>query len=101
MGTQPRTIGNVVDFVNQKLAAEGVETRLATQRQAGQPRKIEVGGQTIDLPPSSDQWALNVKIGTSEKVSFSAPRSEEHTSELQSLMRISSTVLCLKKKTEE
>src|SRR3546814_5423894 len=29
-----------------------------------------------------------------------APRSEEHTSELQSLMRISSAVLCLKKKTQ-
>src|SRR3546814_1079513 len=28
------------------------------------------------------------------------PRSEEHTSELQSLMRISSAVLCLKKKTK-
>src|SRR3546814_5816488 len=27
------------------------------------------------------------------------PRSEEHTSELQSLMRISSAVFCLKKKT--
>src|SRR3546814_10019801 len=30
-----------------------------------------------------------------------AQRSEEHTSELQSLMRISYAVLCLKKKTEE
>src|SRR3546814_5321178 len=29
------------------------------------------------------------------------PRSEEHTSELQSLMRISYAVLCLKKKTHE
>src|SRR3546814_10730323 len=29
-----------------------------------------------------------------------APRSEEHTSELQSLMRISYAVFCLKKKTE-
>src|SRR3546814_5339668 len=29
------------------------------------------------------------------------PRSEEHTSELQSLMRISSAVLCLKKKKNE
>src|SRR3546814_9358996 len=29
---------------------------------------------------------------------FSAPRSEEHTSELQSLMRISYAVFCLKKK---
>src|SRR3546814_10188492 len=30
----------------------------------------------------------------------SGPRSEEHTSELQSLMRISYAVFCLKKKTE-
>src|SRR3546814_6012099 len=30
-----------------------------------------------------------------------ADRSEEHTSELQSLMRISYAVFCLKKKTEE
>src|SRR3546814_5031827 len=29
---------------------------------------------------------------------FSAPRSEEHTSELQSLMRISYAVFCVKKK---
>src|SRR3546814_4468771 len=29
---------------------------------------------------------------------FEAPRSEEHTSELQSLMRTSSAVFCLKKK---
>src|SRR3546814_1956121 len=30
---------------------------------------------------------------------YTAPRSEEHTSELQSLMRISYAVFCLKKKT--
>src|SRR3546814_8034475 len=30
---------------------------------------------------------------------FASPRSEEHTSELQSLMRISYAVFCLKKKT--
>src|SRR3546814_10269828 len=32
------------------------------------------------------------------KVSAGSPRSEEHTSELQSLMRISYAVFCLKKK---
>src|SRR3546814_5453980 len=36
---------------------------------------------------------------TSEKRSHFAERSEEHTSELQSLMRISYAVFCLKKKT--
>src|SRR3546814_2433141 len=34
----------------------------------------------------------------SDDLDFSRPRSEEHTSELQSLMRISYAVFCLKKK---
>src|SRR3546814_1033779 len=34
-----------------------------------------------------------------EKLALTEPRSEEHTSELQSLMRISYAVFCLKKKT--
>src|SRR3546814_2051995 len=35
---------------------------------------------------------------TSARLQFRADRSEEHTSELQSLMRISYAVFCLKKK---
>src|SRR3546814_4123028 len=35
------------------------------------------------------------------RLSHPPNRSEEHTSELQSLMRISSAVFCLKKKTEQ
>src|SRR3546814_5616323 len=35
---------------------------------------------------------------TSEKAEFTGMRSEEHTSELQSLMRTSYAVFCLKKK---
>jgi hypothetical protein len=73
MGAQARTIGNVVTYVNQQLAATGVETRLATQRQPGQPRTFQSGGKTITLPPTSDQWALKVKVGSTETVSFSAP----------------------------
>src|SRR3546814_4431867 len=37
-------------------------------------------------------------IGTASKAKLSSVRSEEHTSELQSLMRISYAVFCLKKK---
>src|SRR3546814_4400596 len=37
--------------------------------------------------------------GGKTRITFSAPRSEEHTSELQSLMRISYAVFCLKQKT--
>src|SRR3546814_2402272 len=36
--------------------------------------------------------------GASDEIRYRSGRSEEHTSELQSLMRISSAVFCLKKK---
>src|SRR3546814_2144501 len=39
--------------------------------------------------------------GSSHAFAQRAPRSEEHTSELQSLMRISYAVFCLKKKKEK
>src|SRR3546814_2322265 len=38
------------------------------------------------------------QTGTGKTAAFTLPRSEEHTSELQSLMRISYAVFCLKKK---
>src|SRR3546814_9544641 len=44
--------------------------------------------------PVTSQWAQLVKDGAAE----AGIRSEEHTSELQSLMRISYAVFCLKKK---
>src|SRR3546814_7283317 len=44
---------------------------------------------------STTRWPTGKRSSSSD----SAPRSEEHTSELQSLMRISYAVFCLKKKT--
>jgi hypothetical protein len=71
--TAPRTLANVLNFVNDRLAAEGVETRLASQRTPGQPRTVTAGGKTITLPASADSWSLKVKVGTSETVTFDAP----------------------------
>src|SRR3546814_9894568 len=47
------------------------------------------------LPKLHDRTALDAR---SVPTQSDAPRSEEHTSELQSLMRISYAVFCLKKK---
>src|SRR3546814_1379480 len=44
------------------------------------------------------RWALRGRPEAVEHASPRLPRSEEHTSELQSLMRISYAVFCLKKK---
>src|SRR3546814_7757776 len=54
------------------------------------------GGRQICRPKSTTRFATLVSIGSRTKT-----RSEEHTSELQSLMRISYAVICLKKKTQQ
>src|SRR3546814_8449741 len=55
------------------------------------------------LPGLAAFWDYDYKIDNSATALFAqftwAPRSEEHTSDLQSLMRISYAVFCLTKKT--
>src|SRR3546814_10037707 len=55
---------------------------------------IEVIAEPVELP---DYLCRDVRLGIGPKRE-DWPRSEEHTSELQSLMRISYAVFCLKKK---
>src|SRR3546814_2545109 len=63
---------------------------------AGAPAALH---RVADRPQASRQHPLR-KLTKRERVRFhrAAGRSEEHTSELQSLMRISYAVFCLKKK---
>ena len=71
LGAQTRSLANVVNYINGKLAAAGVDTRVATQRIPGLPKTTVVGGKTVTLGPAVDQWALRVKPN-GETVSFSA-----------------------------
>src|SRR3546814_4500781 len=71
------------------------------QRQASQKR----GNGAADLPldealliPQQRSEELLALDEALERLKEADPRSEEHTSELQSLMRISYAVFCLKKK---
>src|SRR3546814_5806458 len=70
------------------------------------PERTVIFGDVADAPqpqprqPARSKIAGDMKEGAIEGVEIFA-RSEEHTSELQSLMRISSAVFCLKKKTKE
>src|SRR3546814_6225367 len=54
---------------------------------------------TLILVPVLYYIVYKVKVKTRKKIQKLQIRSEEHTSELQSLMRISYAVFCLKKKT--
>src|SRR3546814_4191529 len=55
-------------------------------------------GQTAEAMPDMDGAADADPQGERDVLYWYDPRSEEHTSELQSLMRISYAVFCLKKK---
>src|SRR3546814_5717452 len=71
-----------VSILDQDLRADAL--RVAASRQVSQ------GGAWVDAP---------VQAATVQKLE--EVRSEEHTSELQSLMRISYAVFCLKKKKKQ
>src|SRR3546814_4173512 len=66
-------------------------------RLASDPRLIHVARQILGSEVYMHQSRANMKPGFKGK-EFYWHRSEEHTSELQSLMRISYAVFCLKKK---
>src|SRR3546814_16959514 len=78
-----------LDALNARIATEG--RRLDTRR------KIILGGLLLDAATKDQRFA---GIVSELNGWLEAERSEEHTSELQSLMRISYAVFCLKKKTE-
>src|SRR3546814_1395712 len=78
------------------------------QHQAGQveepappvPRlaRVQPEQHAQDQEPGQEQDQAEVEFNLRAHAASSAARSEEHTSELQSLMRISYAVFCLKKK---
>ncbi|MBX3477822.1 MAG: transcriptional regulator [Brevundimonas sp.] len=73
MGATPRSLTNVLSFINGKLEAAGVETRLGREQIKAEPKTVTVGGKTVTLPAGADQWALVIRGDSSETVRFSAP----------------------------
>src|SRR3546814_2551592 len=72
-----------------KLARQAID-RIVKRIKAGEPLDRALAAENGKLPPV-DRINMN-------REELLAQRSEEHTSELQSLMRISYAVFCLKKK---
>src|SRR3546814_5263804 len=70
-------------------------------REAARERRTNRTTTVPDRRKELGQWfhqPENISPESNVLVETSGPRSEEHTSELQSLMRISYAVFCLKKK---
>jgi hypothetical protein len=66
----PRTMGNVVNYLNSKLAAAGVSTRFAVSRTPGAAQSVQVGSKTVKLSPSPDTFALQIKGNSVEKITL-------------------------------
>src|SRR3546814_1775240 len=67
----------------------------------GEGVRVALGESGLDVFPlalGGAEFGWNVDVEASHGILDTYARSEEHTSELQSLMRISYAVFCLKKK---
>src|SRR3546814_3907413 len=86
------------------LAMTAVLTPLSAKAQHTQHGSTGAVSGSLNEPPATRAYrAANAKMHGDMDVAFTgdADRSEEHTSELQSLMRISYAVFCLKNKKQQ
>src|SRR3546814_3316341 len=81
-----------------RIAHELVACPLADMRPCNVANVIKVEAQNRSKPGKTDGVLRSLQTCLEQPVIIDAARSEEHTSELQSLMRISYAVFCLKKK---
>ena len=71
MGSIPRSLSNVVGFINSKLAAGNALSRLATVDQTPKSTNLVIGGKVVAIPyTGAKQYALKVDVIGGEKVAF-------------------------------
>jgi hypothetical protein len=73
LGSTPRTISNVVSYLNSQLKAAGVATRFADVLTQGTSTTYQVNGQTITNPPGPNTYSLQIVGNPVESLTFSAP----------------------------
>ena len=73
MGSKPRTMSNVISFMNDKLKDAGFRTTFSLQRTPGVERTVQVAGKPVTLPATGDDFALRINGDSVEELTFSAP----------------------------
>src|SRR3546814_4151414 len=79
----------------------GHEMKDGTMMQGHDMSSMKKGDPAMGQPGDPAKVTQTIEIVMEDTMRFTPSRSEEHTSELQSLMRISYAVFCLKKKTKK
>ncbi|MBL8549467.1 MAG: hypothetical protein JNJ73_05740 [Hyphomonadaceae bacterium] len=73
MGSMPRSLGGVISFINSKLSAAGVATRIEAVNQAPKTQVLVLGGKIVETRYSGPPiYALKVDVKAGESVSFEA-----------------------------
>jgi hypothetical protein len=71
MGSIPRTLGNVISFINGRLSAAGASSRLEAVDLTPKTNTIKIGSQTIETRyTGSKQYALKVDVRAGERIAF-------------------------------
>lgn len=73
MGSTPRTMGNVISYMNGQLQAAGVFARFASDPVPAAPDTISVGGKSVTVSTGQESWGLTLKTNPAETVTLSAP----------------------------
>ncbi len=76
MGAAPRTMQNVLAYMNGKVQSAGLITRFGEQQTLGAPQTVQVGGKTVTLSDSPNSYSLKINGVSTEQLSFSAPTSD-------------------------
>src|SRR3546814_8716936 len=90
--------------ISADIQAEDAQDHARSYHSAAQPHDVEHSrkehraGTDTSLPPFRQGFSISTSCAGAARLPRPCVRSEEHTSELQSLMRISYAVFCLKKK---
>jgi hypothetical protein len=73
MGTQTRSMSNVVSFINDKLKEQGLQTKFVVNRTPAVPTTTTINGKTVTLSAGQDTFGLQIKGVTTEALTMSAP----------------------------
>ena len=70
LGSAPRTFGNVLNYMNDKMQAAGLATRFNESFTPGAASTIKAGSKTITLPAGPGQYSLKISGTSAEALTF-------------------------------
>ena len=70
MGTTPRSLVNVMSYLNTKLAAAGVGTRVTADRLPGGDKTITVGGKPVKIGTNPDSYDMKFNLDSGDTFSL-------------------------------